>query len=793
MADALEFNDVFSIVRGALNGGRLKLTSTGIVFKSTKTGKVESIAVDDIEATHWMRVARGFGMKVVMKNGQMMKFDGFKEIEYEKLKEYLSSNYDKPLEEVELCVKGWNWGTPKFKGAVMSFEVDSRPAFEIPLKDVSQGTTGKNEVTIEFHRSEESKVSLMEMRFYVPGNSEDPSVDTVQAFHDQIMSKADIIQATGDAIVTFAEVPCLTPRGRYSIKVYPTFFQLHGKTYDYKIPHTTILRLFLLPHQDNRFMFFVVSMDPPIRQGQTRYPFLILQFERDEDITCRLNLTQEDIETKYNNKLKTEMSGALFEVFSRVLKEICGRKITVPGNFKGHSGTSSMTCSYKAASGLLYPLERGFIFVHKPPIHIRFDEIADVNFARGGSTGRTFDFELDLKNGSQVTFNNVPRDEYSHLFDFVNQKKLRIKNKGGKKGASMMDDLVGSDDDDHDIYLHRMKAEGRQKDDDDDDDTDSSEDEDFNPDKENPEDVREEYDSDSNMSDSSESGDEDEDEEEKRERKEKKLQEKQERKEKKERKPRKPKSEDGGSKKKKKKKKDADAPKRPMSAYFLWLNENRERIKTENPGIGVAEVAKKGGEQWKEVADKTEWEEKSKQAKARYEVEMAAYKQKLKDNPPSDPDSSDGDSKKKKKSGKSGSIKEMIGKKKSSPKKRVSEDQSKFKSKEYIDSSDSSSDDDGDEKSTPPKAKKSKKEKEDSPQTSKKDEDDDDDEEEDEDMKSDDDDEAPEVPPSPIKSRRGKPQKDEGELQALPSDGEDEAEYSGGSSAGGGSSDEDDD
>lgn len=48
-------------------------------------------------------------------------------------------------------------------------------------------------------------------------------------------------------------------RGRYSIRVYPTFLQLHGKTYDYKIPHTTVLRLFLLPHQDNRFMFFVVS------------------------------------------------------------------------------------------------------------------------------------------------------------------------------------------------------------------------------------------------------------------------------------------------------------------------------------------------------------------------------------------------------------------------------------------------------------------------------------------------------------------------------------------------------
>ena len=39
--------------------------------------------------------------------------------------------------------------------------------------------------------------------------------------------------------------------------------QLHGKTFDYKIPYKTILRLFLLPHRDNRQMFFVVSVDYP--------------------------------------------------------------------------------------------------------------------------------------------------------------------------------------------------------------------------------------------------------------------------------------------------------------------------------------------------------------------------------------------------------------------------------------------------------------------------------------------------------------------------------------------------
>ena len=34
----------------------------------------------------------------------------------------------------------------------------------------------------------------------------------LQNFHEQVMQKADIIQATGDAIVTIPDVACLTPR-----------------------------------------------------------------------------------------------------------------------------------------------------------------------------------------------------------------------------------------------------------------------------------------------------------------------------------------------------------------------------------------------------------------------------------------------------------------------------------------------------------------------------------------------------------------------------------------------------
>lgn len=48
----------------------------------------------------------------------------------------------------------------------------------------------------------------------------------------------------------------------------------------------------------------------------------------------------------------------------------------------------------------------------------------------------------------------------------------------------------------------------------------------------------------------------------------------------------------------------AEKPKRPLSAYFLWLGENREQIKRDNPGMKVTEIAKRAGELWRGLEDK---------------------------------------------------------------------------------------------------------------------------------------------------------------------------------------------
>lgn len=391
--------------------------------------------------------------------------------------------------------------------------------------------------------------------------------------------------------------------------MFQSFFQLHGKTFDYKIPLSTVLRLFLLPHKDNRQMFFVVSLDPPIKQGQTRYHFLVLLFGMEEETSIELPFTEKELKEKYDDKLSKELSGPVYEVLGKIMKIIINRKLTGPGTFLGHSGTPAVGCSFKAAAGYLYPLERGFIYVHKPPMHIRFEEIANVNFARGGGSTKSFDFEVELKSGTNHTFSSIEKEEYAKLYDFIVSKKITVKN-SGKMTSNYADDFGDSDKEEPDAYLARVKAEAQERESDESGSDEESTDEDFNPNIAES-DVAEEFDSNVSSSDS-EAGSGDSAKKKKKEKKEKHRE-------------KKPASE---RKRVKKSKKDRDenAPKRATTAFMVWMNENREEIKKDNPGIKITEIAKKAGEIWGTLTDKTKWEEKAGKDKERYTKEMEEYK-----------------------------------------------------------------------------------------------------------------------------------------------------------------------
>ncbi|KAK2733211.1 Non-histone chromosomal protein 6 [Myotisia sp. PD_48] len=74
-------------------------------------------------------------------------------------------------------------------------------------------------------------------------------------------------------------------------------------------------------------------------------------------------------------------------------------------------------------------------------------------------------------------------------------------------------------------------------------------------------------------------------------------------------------------------KKDPNAPKRGLSAYMFFANDQRESVREENPDITFGQVGKVLGERWKGLDSKGRipYEEKAAQDKKRYEEEKAAY------------------------------------------------------------------------------------------------------------------------------------------------------------------------
>ncbi|XP_068639957.1 HMG1/2-like protein [Aristolochia californica] len=95
---------------------------------------------------------------------------------------------------------------------------------------------------------------------------------------------------------------------------------------------------------------------------------------------------------------------------------------------------------------------------------------------------------------------------------------------------------------------------------------------------------------------------------------------------------------DRAAKKTKKEKigKDPNKPKRPASAFFVFMEEFRKSFKEKNPNNkSVSVVGKAGGDKWKSMteADKAPYVAKAAKRKTEYNKNMAAYNKKQSEGP----------------------------------------------------------------------------------------------------------------------------------------------------------------
>uniref|UniRef100_A0A7N0RBP8 HMG box domain-containing protein n=1 Tax=Kalanchoe fedtschenkoi TaxID=63787 RepID=A0A7N0RBP8_KALFE len=96
------------------------------------------------------------------------------------------------------------------------------------------------------------------------------------------------------------------------------------------------------------------------------------------------------------------------------------------------------------------------------------------------------------------------------------------------------------------------------------------------------------------------------------------------------------------SKAAKKAAKDPNKPKRPASAFFVFMEDFRKQFKEQNPNNkSVAAVGKAGGEKWKSMseAEKAPYVAKAEKRKTQYDKDLKAYEKKQNDSPAADEES----------------------------------------------------------------------------------------------------------------------------------------------------------
>lgn len=540
--------------------GRLRIADSGLGWKASSHQQQQNgqapqqqqpflLPREEIILATWSRGLKGYELRVQTKNKGVIVLDGFHVDDFNQLKQELTRNFHISLEHEEHSLRGWNWGKTDLAKNELVFNVNNKPAFEIPYDNISNSNlTGKNEVAIEFNLSDGKTIDklgdeIVEMRFYVPGttveletnttkktiknedgkeeeeedeeekrkseenmadnNAESMEQNAAQVFYEQLKDKADIGQIAGEAIVSFSDALFLTPRGRYDIDMYSTSLRLRGKTYDYKIQYEQIERIFSLPKPDEVHHLIIIQIDPPLRQGQTRYPFLVLQFARDEETELELNLSDEEFDAKYKNRLKKTYDAPTYIVMAHCLRGLTEKKLFTPGSFQSRFLQPGLSCSLKASEGYLYPLDRCFLFVTKPTLYIPYSEISNVVMSRTGggvSASRTFDLEINIVGSTQKhVFGSIDREEQDNIERFCKEKGVKVKNEekiAKQRLAKALEQEAAMDEDDDDGDVD-MGSAGED---------DSEEDDDFKSGSDS--DVAEEFDSDaeSSASDSEDGG-----------------------------------------------------------------------------------------------------------------------------------------------------------------------------------------------------------------------------------------------------------------------------------------------
>jgi structure-specific recognition protein 1 len=330
--------------------GALKLSTQGVQWRPTsETSSGMTLAPDKVLHAQLTTLSGSATLSLVTAQKSHL-WTGLKSSDVATVQRILSGYPSLPtLVESTQAVGGGNWGRVAVDAGRLSFlppgDDDAKTTLQVNVTDATDvQLVGKHDLMMHFpvdgQDAEDLPMdhdALVEMSFYVPPGAtaatmgvppapvedEDaPPPHPGQALLERLREVADVdAVASGDAIATFEDVSMLIPRGKFDLEIFGSSLKLSGQNQDFSVRFSAMVRLFVLPKQGTPQTMVVISLDPPIRKGNTFYPHLVCQFPSVQESEISLEMTDADFAERQKaagGRLEKAYQGPTYDVFSKV-------------------------------------------------------------------------------------------------------------------------------------------------------------------------------------------------------------------------------------------------------------------------------------------------------------------------------------------------------------------------------------------------------------------------------------------------------------------------------------------
>ncbi|CUF01259.1 Hypothetical protein, putative, partial [Bodo saltans] len=400
-----------------------------------------------------------------------------------------------------------NWGAVGVNANAVEFRstIDTSEAllFKVPLTAIRAVAGNKTEMVLQMRDQPENTtggIVFQNMRFAVPktcvgfeqteeaGKEMQVAVQSALESAGLVDGKAaailgNVTAEIGKPLAVFEELVVSQPSGKFTVTLGKSGIQFFDtkKKAAFSVSHETIGNFFLvdIPHAEAQY--FVACLESKIRIGATDFSCLVFTFANNQVLSeshqWAMELkSQEDIVAALGEesaKLVTpKMSGKMCDIVAAVFKAIVSKPVIggVNKDFVtvADNTTNALRCMHKGADGLLYVLGNNLLFLHRPPVRIRYKSIKKIEMDERSAGGSSFGIQVLLDNGEKYIFTGIDKKELRNLLQFLGTKTT-VQGAPSEEAAG---DDDGEDDDEEDDDDYDEEDDSDEEDEDFDDDSD---------------------------------------------------------------------------------------------------------------------------------------------------------------------------------------------------------------------------------------------------------------------------------------------------------------------------------